>query len=837
MAQITNRAENLREYTTMDYSELGPVIYDDTYGDHDENVISSRFHSDDGGTKVPDDDLVQLRSAANATVKKRKAIIDWKTTNKSFLEVHQDLRRLGIKNNTFFLKLYDRDLQGVDPFSPALPLDMQIKVYLECVINPWYYVREIARIPAQGKAIEPGGGDRFVLDRNNLASWYCFIHNIDSYCSKPRQCGKTQNAIHEINYAYHFGSASSSILFFNKDLSLAKENLARMKDQRDLYPPYLQMRVAFTEEGNIIKGADNITNMKNPVTGNSVKVMGCANSEEAADRLGRGYTAPVMFYDELDFMQYQMKAINASVFAYSTASQNAIENHSCAARIFTSTPGDLSTRDGKNATDFIRGTKERKGMMVWDDHMFDEPISQLKAQLKSTNYNGVMFIEHTWKQLKKSMAWYEFQCNLCGYDQEVILREINLQRLAGSSLSPFTREQQLYLSSHKHRPIERIPVKTLDTISYLDIYEKFDKRIPYIFGIDPAEGLQEDNNALIVINPFTYKIAAEYKCPYISPKDFAAFLVDFMMTRCPRALLVVEANRGRELLQRLSDSPFQNRVWYDADRMNHLLSEKHDAYGGIPNSVLTRKTQGFITGPKSRSLLFGLLERMVMENIDCIFSENLVNECLTLIRKPTGRIEAAPKEHDDCVMAYLIGLYVYLNASNLEEFGVSRRMRQPDEPAVQVKESEEEFRSRVRNAIPNIPDQYRGIFADFLAERDPIQDARDYEKEIRQQQYEQDMFERRNRSMMQTINPLMDSDEIPFEAQGFDTTQPRYMQGYRPMGYQHQTYNRDDGGYLTGSMPGGDHLSEAERDAYEREIFNLNFQDVDQPLFNPEDYV
>lgn len=343
MAQIVNKRPSAMEgISSYGSVEAGPRIYDDSYGDHSAAVISSRFHTDGGGmSQEVEEDLDVLREAARKTFGKRKPILDWKTKNQSFIDVHNDLRRLGIKNNTFFLKLYDKDLQGVDPYSPALPLEMQIKVYIECVVNPWYYLREIARIPADGKPIEPGGGDQYRLDRTNLATWYLFLNHIDNYASKPRQCGKTQDALHKLNYSYHFGATSSSMLLFNKDLALSKENLARMKDQRDLYPAYLQMRIAFDEEGKMTKGTDNITTMKNPVTGCSVKVMPCANSKEAATRLGRGYTAPIMMYDELDFAPYIIDAIYASAFAYSTASSNAIANGSMACRLLLSTPSVL----------------------------------------------------------------------------------------------------------------------------------------------------------------------------------------------------------------------------------------------------------------------------------------------------------------------------------------------------------------------------------------------------------------------------------------------------------------------------------------------------------------
>lgn len=485
--------------------------------------------------------------------------------------------------------------------------------------------------------------------------------------------------------------------------------------------------------------------------------------------------------------------------------------------------------------DYIRGTKETKGMMIWNDHMLDEDIKEIKRKIRSTAYNGIMYIEHDWKQLKRSMDWYEYQCNLCGYNQEVILREIQLQRLAGSNLSPFTREQQLYLSSHKRKPIERIPVRTVDTISDIEIYEKMDKRIPYIIGIDPAEGLSADNNAMLIINPFTYKITAEYKSPYISPKEFSHLVEQFMIDRCPRALIVVEANRGRELLQRLSDGVFRDRVWYDADRMNQLLSQKTDEYGGIPNSVLSRKVQGFITGPKSRNYLFACLEQMVMENIDCIYSENLVNEILTLIRKPTGKIEAAPGEHDDCVMAYLIGLYVYLHASNLEEYGISRRMRRPDQPLEMVKETEREYRDRVRAVVPNLPDQYRGIFEDFLKEKDPVRDSRDYARDVAIAEREAAIQQARmSQSMSIMTGGGYDvSDQKSFE--DHDPSDPQYGFKYRPIGYQHQVFNRPDG-FGIDALNGPSVMSEDDQDEFDMEVMGLNFMTPDGPDFDPDNY-
>ena len=308
--------------------------------DKEKQEVSSDLLANNAGgmSSELESNVGSITNAAKATLKQRKATYDFKTKNKSFLNLYNDLYKLGIKNNKFFLKIYDRDLIGIDIYNQMLPLDMQMKVFLEILINPWYFLREVCRIPQDGKPIEPGGGSEFLADRNNIASWYCFLNGIDHYDSKSRQLGKTQNAIAELNYAFHYGASSATFLFFNKDFGLAKTNLYRLKCQRDMLPPWLQMKLAYNEDGSINKGQDNVTTLKNPINGNNIKVMPKATSKDAAIRLGRGDTAAFHYFDEYDFINFNLEIQKASAFSYAKASENARLNHSLYGRLLTSTP-------------------------------------------------------------------------------------------------------------------------------------------------------------------------------------------------------------------------------------------------------------------------------------------------------------------------------------------------------------------------------------------------------------------------------------------------------------------------------------------------------------------
>ena len=85
----------------------------------------------------------------NQVVTQQTVYIQLETTNQSFIDMHYFLKRSGRMNNNFFLVLFDAGLAGVDPRDPNLPPIMKQRVLRECVINYWYFLREVVRIPVE----------------------------------------------------------------------------------------------------------------------------------------------------------------------------------------------------------------------------------------------------------------------------------------------------------------------------------------------------------------------------------------------------------------------------------------------------------------------------------------------------------------------------------------------------------------------------------------------------------------------------------------------------------------------------------------------------------------
>ena len=203
----------------------------------------------------PSTNVVRMEENPSITIYYQRS-----TTNSSFIECSEYLKRIGIKNHRFMLALLDPDLAHVDPYDPNLPAFMKQKVLLECVRNIWYFLREVVRIPAAG---EPS---KFILNRGNMAFIYLASMNISTIQIQPRQTGKTIGAACYLLYVYNYRTTSTFVPLLNKEFRDSKVNLARIREIRDLLPPYLRFDAIYSEiNGKKKKVSNTSTFMENAI--------------------------------------------------------------------------------------------------------------------------------------------------------------------------------------------------------------------------------------------------------------------------------------------------------------------------------------------------------------------------------------------------------------------------------------------------------------------------------------------------------------------------------------------------------------------------------------------
>lgn len=202
-----------------------------------------------------------------------------KTQNMSFLKMYRYLRERGIKNNKFFLRLYDESLANVDPHSLRLTDIQKTKILTEVAKNPYYYLREVVRIPI------PGGTTRFEMHPGNLAITWALINNLDQIALLPRQRYKTISIAATLTWVYDFGTKNTAMLFGNKSLADSMNNLRRFKEIKENIPAFLRNATLSPLD------VDNMKSMLSDKTRNKIDLAGQPTNEDAADKQGYQITA------------------------------------------------------------------------------------------------------------------------------------------------------------------------------------------------------------------------------------------------------------------------------------------------------------------------------------------------------------------------------------------------------------------------------------------------------------------------------------------------------------------------------------------------------------------
>ena len=595
---------------------------------------------------------------------------DVETKNISFLQVSSDLRQLGIKNNKFFLRLNDKSLQGVDPHNPMVMKsdELMFKIINECITNIWYFLREVVRLPAEGGKPIP-----YELHRGNLAATWCFVNNICCYFDIPRQCGKTGSILANIDWAYLYGATNSLVGFFGPSQELTVENLEKLKKQRALLPPYLQLREQVVVDeilGTVDKEVDNVKKIYNPQTKNTIVAKSGPSSKDKAVRLGRGNTLPIWWVDEFDFTEWVDEIVGAAGPAFGKAHEQALANNSMSSRIFTSTPGDLDSSAGKASMKVINK------MCRFSETWYDKGPEFAKKIIDNNSENGIVDITFGYKQLGKDEDWFRRQCKYVNNDPAKIRREILLQRLRSSSESPFDEEDLLALQEINPTVVEEI---TLLNVYRLDIYRELNSQIPYLIGVDVSSGIDSDNSAVTITNPYTLQIDAEFKSSTIGTHDLKRFLYTLIRKYLPKGLLCIERNHcGDAIIDDLANSQIARNIFYNEKKDlvdNGAVKVDH---GNIINEPEKRRNRGVWTGKNSRALMMDLLMVTVQEHKDRLTSKFVLDDILALVRTKNGKIEAGPGAHDDSIMSYLITLYVYHYAKNLKRWGIVKGMKEKD---------------------------------------------------------------------------------------------------------------------------------------------------------------
>lgn len=520
------------------------------------------------------------------------------------------------------------------------------------------YLRECIRIPEEGGTI--GSGKRYELSRGNLAMNYMFVYNINQFVEFPRQHGKTISALCWYLWVFNFGATNTRIIFANKKHDDSKANLRTMKNLRAALPEYLRMEAVIGPDGKQVRVPNTAETLQNPINRNLITTLPGARTPALAEGAGRGATVAIQYYDEFAFLPYNDIVYTAAAPAFSKASENAMKNGAPYGMLITTTPGDLTTREGQFAN------RVRTNATDWDERFYDLSYEQLKALIDSNPDSNFMHIRYTYQMLGNGTAYFDRMVKDLQKDWVKIRREVLLEWAKTADNSPFNREDLDIIGAQvKEEPRSvlrfgkagQFVMKFWDTIPINSMY-------PPIIGVDVSSGVHKDASAITVIDSETTKVIATFRSNFITMPELADLLYQFISNYAKNAICCVENNGGfgSSVLQMLLRTSVKKNLYYEIkDRVDE------EQFDGVTVRRKPRKCKvyGATSSHKKRNELIELLHQRVQHHRDKFLTKEIYDELCTMVVKPNGKVEHADDAHDDLVFSYLWALYVFYHGEDL----------------------------------------------------------------------------------------------------------------------------------------------------------------------------
>lgn len=330
----------------------------------------------------------------------------------------------------------------------------------------------------------------------------------------------------------------------------------------------------------------------------------------------------------------------------------------------------MDTAAGAEAQLLLAGTTkwtEKLYDMAYDP--YDDSKNEVLKYVQNNGSNGILYIEYSYKQIGLTDEWLHKMFKMID-NPLTVKREILLQRLRGSTDSPFEQEDIEYITESMRKPIDELFI--LDHFRF-DIYAELNRTTPYLVGIDCSTGTNGDNNAITVIDPYTEEPVAEFACPYIGETMFEKLIMELVKKHIPRAVLVIERNSvGDSIIDHLLNSPIMQNLYFDKgkDLVEANMEKNQTVTSMLKKQGEKKKFYGVYTGQESRKDMMAILFNRVAEYKEKFVTNNIIHDLAHLVQNSAGKILAGPGEHDDSIMSYLIAMYIFYHGNNLSAFGI-----------------------------------------------------------------------------------------------------------------------------------------------------------------------
>lgn len=601
------------------------------------------------------------------------AMEHYSTSNASFLRMASVYEQMGIENNLFHLTLLQPELEFVDPHSETLTEEQKAMIAVECKYNPWYFLREVVRIP-------PNAGNRpipYRANRGNLALTWLYLCSIDVMLIQPRQTGKSVSTDCLMIWLLFFGTTNNKISLITKDNKLRTENIGRLKKIRDLLPPYLWVDDKNDANNQIMITYNSLNNKYNTAVAQA--------SETAANNVGRGFTQPTLHFDEVPFIRFIRWTLPAAMSSGNAARDEARLNGQHYGTIFTTTAGKIDDEDGKFVYDMMEDG------VVWDEHYMDSVGREdLRSVLRKNCRGRAILVNATFshRQLGYSDEWLRDKMAESRSTGDVADRDYFNRWTSGTQSSPLSPKLNEIIRNSELDPLHLEIMRDGYALRWFISERDIDERMAsghYILGMDSSDAIGRDGIGFVLTDVTDLSTVAAGTFNETNILNFAMFVASFL-TRFENVTFVIERKSSGQsiidalllLLPKAGIDPFK-RIYNSIVNDANANPVEYEALNRTPMSRRDqhfydsrKKTFGFNTTGSSRERLYSTVLQNAAKNAGHLVRDRkLSGEIRGLVVK-NGRIDHSVKGHDDMVISWLLTHWLLSDGLNLHHYGIPR---------------------------------------------------------------------------------------------------------------------------------------------------------------------
>ena len=609
-------------------------------------------------------------------LKHPEAFPDFQTRNESFLRTARIYKKMGISNCLFHLALHDKELVGVDPHDPDLSDDLIDRIVIECKINPWYFFREVVRLGATASpdAVPLQG------NRGNISLYWLFFNHITTMLIQPRQTGKSVSTDCLMVYLFGVATVATDVSLLTKDDNLRVKNVARVKTILEELPYYLRYKTP--------RDTYNTEKLSLSQLGNNYITNVAQISKKAALNVGRGMTNAINQIDEIAFVSNIETILPALLAASGAARDNAAANGAPYGNIFTTTAGYLNNPDGMYAR------KIYNECLKWTEKLYDcKDQEDLYATVRKNNPSG------------KLQVILEFNHRQLGYTDEWLARKIEEAFAEGENAAAdylnIWGEGSMASAIDKNllktikESMRNDPYTTISTQGYITRWYIPEEQVKNNIGnrkviasLDTSDAVGKDDISMVIRDVSTAEVLGLGMYNETNLISFSLFLVD-LIEKYPNLTMIIERrSSGVAIMDNLLNIlPVKNidpfRRLFNWGVSDVTANENDKFFKEVINIPLNRRPTntydkhrasfGYATsgaGRSSRDNLYGeAFMASVKYTANVVRDITLINQLTGLIFK-NGRIDHGPDNHDDAVIAWLLGYWFLSKAKNKHVYGI-----------------------------------------------------------------------------------------------------------------------------------------------------------------------